>query len=395
MTSSGTYSFNPAIADVLLEAFDRCGIRGSSLSREHIISGRRSINFELQSWGNRVPLLWTVDLQSINLEQGISTYPLPTNTVAILDAYRETYSLPTTVTQAPDFNTIIGQSNVTVNQTAHGLVINDWVNFLIQVSVGGILLYGQYQVNSVIGPDQYTIGTNSVATSTVANGGSVPSFTTTLSSPIITVILNNHGYSVGNGFNVYADTFVGGVELTGVYVIISVTDANTFTFSQSINASSAQTVSENSGDVTFTTQYQGQDPIDQFMMPISRSEYAMYPDKVIQGPPTVYWFDRLSPTPTVTVWQTPDGNGPYAFKFYRMRQIQDASPTNGQTADVPYLFLDALCSGVATRLARKFAPAMVKDLMVESGLAWKLAIEENVERTPIMIVPDLSQYWTI
>ena len=116
---SNQYQFNMTFAEILLEAFARCGIHPPALTREQMTSARRSLNLELQSLGNMGPNLWQIDLQSINLVQGVSTYQVPANTVSILDAYRETYSLPTTVNQTPSFNTIINQTQVTVNQTAH------------------------------------------------------------------------------------------------------------------------------------------------------------------------------------------------------------------------------------------------------------------------------------
>lgn len=395
MTTSNEYNFNMSFSDIILEAYDRCGIRGTSLTREHAISARRSLNLELQSWGNRGPNLWAIDLQSINLIQGIATYAVPSNTICILDAYRETYSLPTTITQTPSFNTIIGQTGVTVNQVNHGLVINDWINLLIQCSVGGLNLYGQYQVTGVIGPNQYVFNALTGATATVNSGGALPIFTSTLNSPNVNVLLANHGYSIQQGFPVYTSTQVGGVTLSGIYVITAIVDANNFTINSGTNASANQTVTENNGQLIFTTQFNGQDPIDQYMTSISRSEYAMYPDKTIQGVPTVYWFDRLAPTPTVTIWQTPDQNGPYAFKYYRMRQIQDANLPNGETPDIPYLFLDSLCAGTAARLARKYAPILAKDLMAEAGAAWQLAATENREYADIKIMPDLMPYWRI
>lgn len=392
---SNQYSESMQLSDVILEAFDRAGIRPTSLTRDHYISARRSLNLELQSWNNLGPNLWAIDLQSINLVQGVATYSVPSNTVAILDAYRETYSLPTTIEQTPSFNTIVNQNIVTVNQIAHGLVIGNWINILIQCSVGGINLYGQYQVNGVIGPNQYTISAISGATSSVTNSGALPAFTTTNGSPNVNVFLTAHGYSVGQGFLVYESTLVGGLTLDGIYVITAIVNANNFTISSGSNASSGQTVTENSGQLIFTTQLNGQPPTDQFMTSISRSEYAMYPNKTIQGPPTVYWFDRLSPTPTVTVWETPDQNGPYAFKYYRMRQIQDANPVNGQTPDIPYLFMDALCAGLAARLARKFAPMRVNDLIMEATRAWQIASTENREYVDIKILPMLDDYWRI
>ena len=45
---------------------------------------------------------------------------------------------------------------------------------------------------------------------------------------------------------------------------------------------------------------------DRIILPVSRTEYASYPNKQQQGFPTVFWFDRLI-SPEVTLWPVPDG----------------------------------------------------------------------------------------
>jgi hypothetical protein len=71
--------------------------------------------------------------------------------------------------------------------------------------------------------------------------------------------------------------------------------------------------------------------IDRVIMPISRTEYASYPNKAQQGFPTSYWFDRLV-SPTITLWPVPDGSSATILKYYRVRQIQDANLQNGENA---------------------------------------------------------------
>ena len=63
--------------------------------------------------------------------------------------------------------------------------------------------------------------------------------------------------------------------------------------------------------------------IDRVILPVSRSEYATYPNKEQQGFPTVYWFDRLI-NPTVTLWPVPDGNSAQYLRYYRAKQLQDS-----------------------------------------------------------------------
>lgn len=85
--------------------------------------------------------------------------------------------------------------------------------------------------------------------STYVNGGAVPTFTSTVSpaTPTITVTLANHGYSVGSTFSVQVPVTIGGVTLTGNYIVNTVPTANTFTIAASSAPTSAATVSMNGG----------------------------------------------------------------------------------------------------------------------------------------------------
>src|SRR5882762_3084165 len=136
----------------------------------------------------------------------------------------------------------------------------------------------------------------------------------------------------------------------------------------------------------------GSPPTDRSIYPISRSEYATYPDKTLQAFPTVFWYDRLI-SPTITLWQVPDGNGPYTLFYYRVRQIQDAEYLNGQNIEVPYLWLDAFTAGLAHRLSRIYAPTLEGQRKADADEAWGNAASQNVENVNIMISPGLSSYF--
>lgn len=130
---------------------------------------------------------------------------------------------------------------------------------------------------------------------------------------------------------------------------------------------------------------------DRILSPLGRTDYAMIPNKEQQGTPTSYWFDRQI-TPVLYVWQAAAEDNLWTLKYYRMRRIQDAAATMGQTADIPFRFLDALCASLAARLARKYAPALVGELKAEATEMMALAMLEDRERAPIYITPDLSGY---
>lgn len=85
MATSGTYSFSPEIADLVLDAFDRIQIRPAALTQDHMASARRSANLIQIRWSNRQVNLWTVDEQTITIVSGQYAYPLSTTTPSITD----------------------------------------------------------------------------------------------------------------------------------------------------------------------------------------------------------------------------------------------------------------------------------------------------------------------
>jgi hypothetical protein len=133
--------------------------------------------------------------------------------------------------------------------------------------------------------------------------------------------------------------------------------------------------------------------IDRLIFPISQTEYAAISNKFIQAPPTQFWFNRLI-SPTITLYQVPDGNGPYTLYFYRVRQIQDATLPNGFQMEVPYLWLDAMTAGLSHRLARVFAPTLEQIRKADADEAWVIAATQGVENVPMFITPGLIGYFT-
>jgi len=85
MTTSGTYSFDPALVEVTDEAFERIGIDPKDLNSRHFRAARRSLEFMLASWANVGILLWAVDQVTVTLTQGTASYATPVGTTAILE----------------------------------------------------------------------------------------------------------------------------------------------------------------------------------------------------------------------------------------------------------------------------------------------------------------------
>lgn len=79
------------------------------------------------------------------------------------------------------FNTTSGSAVVTVTDTSHGLVVDQYVNFSGASAVGGITISGEYRVRSVVDADHFTITHSSAAASTAGPGGGTVNYSYELS----------------------------------------------------------------------------------------------------------------------------------------------------------------------------------------------------------------------
>ena len=231
MSTSGTYAYNPSLGELILYAFNLAGLRNTALTQEHMTSASMAANLLLARWANQGVNLWEVELVTVPLVAGTSTYSVAASTVFILDAYMR---------------------------------IDDGIT----------------------------------------------------------------------------------------------------------------------------------DPTDRIILPISRSEYASYPNKAMQGFTTVYWHDRLL-SPTITLWPVPDGTSAQYLKYYRVHQIQDAATAGGLNVDIPYLWLESFALSLAAQLAVIWAPDRVQMLKPLADEAYKIAADANVEIAQQYISPQVSGYWRV
>jgi len=83
MAISGTAAFNLDLTEIVEEAFERAG--GEMRTGYDLRTARRSLNLLFADWANRGVNMWTFDQGTINLMPGQNTYPLPTDTVDLLE----------------------------------------------------------------------------------------------------------------------------------------------------------------------------------------------------------------------------------------------------------------------------------------------------------------------
>lgn len=156
----------------------------------------------------------------------------------------------------PDVTTVAGTAQVTITDTTiTGITSFDSVYIMTHISVGGLILFGLYPTIEVDTNDYIVTAAdvlgNPLPAPSSANPGAVALFTTTSGSSVVTVTLDNHGYSVGSTYPVLVSTTVGGVTLYGNYLVESVIDANNFTILASPEATASTSGSINGGNAQY------------------------------------------------------------------------------------------------------------------------------------------------
>ena len=125
MTTTGTALFNIDLSEIIEEAFERAG--SELRSGYDFKTARRSLNLLLIEWGNKGINLWCVEQGQIVLSTGVAVYPLPIDTVDLLDHVIRTGSgqNQSDIT----ISRISGSTYSTIpNKNALGKPIQVWIN---------------------------------------------------------------------------------------------------------------------------------------------------------------------------------------------------------------------------------------------------------------------------
>ena len=96
MSTSGTSVFNLDLNNLIEESFERCGLE--LRTGYDLRTARRSLNLLTIEWANRGINLWTMEQGVIPLATGQAIYPVPVDTIDLLDH-------------------VVRQNNGTLNQT--------------------------------------------------------------------------------------------------------------------------------------------------------------------------------------------------------------------------------------------------------------------------------------
>ena len=193
---------------------------------------------ELHAWQN----LNNVPQLGVGSDQGLSVIASGVNTSLTPQTYSSSVS--------PNFSTVINTTTVTiVDSNISNVTTWDVVVIQTPIAIGGLVLFGSYPIQSIVGATSYTITAATAATATVPNAGTVAALTTTISSAYVKVTLTAHGLVAGDTVNFPVSTTLGGLTISGNYTVTSIIDADNFNIAATTTATSnAGPTSMNSGN---------------------------------------------------------------------------------------------------------------------------------------------------
>jgi hypothetical protein len=127
MTTTGITTFNLDMNDLVEEAYERCGLE--LRSGYDFRTARRSLNLLTIEWANRGINLWTLEQGQILMNTGQAIYPIPVDTIDLLDTVVRTNNGLANNQIDINISRISESTYITIpNKNANGRPIQVWVN---------------------------------------------------------------------------------------------------------------------------------------------------------------------------------------------------------------------------------------------------------------------------
>ena len=180
MTTTGTSLFNLDFTEIAEEAWERAG--REMRSGYDLRTARRSLNLMTIEWQNRGINMWTIEPGSFNMVQGQFCYPLPVDTIDLLEQQIRTgannyatqsdlninrisvstyATIPNKITQARPIQVMVqrmsGETSPTSGLLAGG--INDSATTITLTDVTGLPAYGFVKIDNEIINYSYIVQT--------------------------------------------------------------------------------------------------------------------------------------------------------------------------------------------------------------------------------------------
>lgn len=343
LPTSGTYNFQSIQVELLIrEAFENIGIFGEFVESQKLDSAKRIIDLLMLEWMSKSVNLWTLeyDYMSLVTSQAQYTLPEPISDIVQINLRTSTRQLNGTATSSNGgdaANAFDGNPATFCNAGADGNISYNYGNGNTQ------------QINFIgISPNTDIIVT-SVAQLLIQTSPDGATWTTILTIPI------------------------------GTYFA-----ANTYWFDilTPIQSQYYQIISTGGLTLSLIELYFNNNVYDMPISEVSREEYFTYPNKQLQGRPSIYYINRLI-VPVLYIWPVPSSYYTCMQVSYK-EMIQDAGNYTN-TLQIPARFYPALVNGLSWKLAIKFNPQSAQMFQAEYEKSFNIATIEDSENEPIKI----------
>lgn len=346
LPTSGTYNFQSIQIELLIrEAFENIGIFGEFVESQKLDSAKRSIDFLMLEWMSKSVNLWTLKYDYIPLVTSQAKYQLleslsDITQINLRTSTRQLNGTPAATNGGTAANAFDGNPATFCDAGANGNISYDYgVGNTQQINFIGM----QSNLDTTDNPFTILIETSSDA----ATWTTLQSFSAAF-TPTVT---------------------------------------QWFDIVTPINARFYRALAIDGGQLSLIELYFNNNIFDMPISEVSREEYFTYPNKQLQGRPSVYYIDRQLDS-SVYIWPVPSSL--YNCLQYNYKQMIQDSGSYTNTLQIPARFYPALVNGLSWKLAIKFNPQSAQMFQAEYEKSFNIATIEDSENTPISIRGDSS-----
>lgn len=350
LVSSGTVSqtrFNTG--KVIDRAFGKARVPPQKITPEYQSIAQDLLYLFLSTLASKGIALWAIDKVILPIYQGVQDVPCPLGTVDVLNSnLRTSQRLSGTYTSSSGTAAFAGDGDITT--------------FDIQtVPAGNITLqFSTASLFNTVGFYPGVSGTWDIQIQTSTDGAN---WTSIYENPALEVVADEWFWQDFEG-----------IPSSGVNYVRLLAGATT---TLNIGEFVVQTLPE-------------EIPIAK----INRDDYANLPDKVFQGRPVQYWYNKQIPEPFLTLWPAPA----YQFTFnqivlYTQRYVQDVG-TLTQQLEIPQRWFLPVITELARQINMEIPESQADPaaLAIEAENQLKIAWASETDQAPTYLRPRIWNY---
>jgi hypothetical protein len=147
--------------------------------------------------------------------------------------------------------------------------------------------------------------------------------------------------------------------------------------------------------ISATEIYLGNQPQEIPMGKLNRDNYVAQSNKIFQGRPVTYWFQRDQVYPKLNLWPAPNAEAEHQqLILWRHRHIMDVGSLSGEI-EVPQRWMEAIIAMLSAKLALQTPEVdanLIPLLDQKAGMAYTMAMDGDNSGSSMTILPNIGLY---